>query len=924
MNTQGPIRGRATTQFVLALRIVATMTGAFGLAACDTDASLEEDLAVSRAGLSAADCPPGTNVIQGTAGDDVLFGTNRRDCILGLGGNDVIDGRGGDDFLVGGDGDDTISGSAGGDTIFGERGNDVLIGEAGPDRLDGGDGDDVLLGEDGADTLRGGNGNDLLDGADGSDDLGGGGGDDQLDGGDGADTLAGDEGTDILLGGAGSDDLSGGGGDDQLAGGAGSDSSHGGPGNDVIDGGAGRDTSNGGDGDDAIESERTDTVSGGNGTDACGGAQCELPAPANCTGDAQCAGGQRCLLSTGTCLGCLSEAACDDGDDCTADACEPVAGCVHTSITCDGPTFDVTCDARISEANQQPTFFTVVDSRRGLLVVEDPALASAPFQDDDGAIHVPIGYDGPLTLRFSARYTNDTASTLDLVNVRPYGFSHMLGESQLQYPNAGFTEQGAFTYQWTVPDALETVRLAAGENVTRSFFDYELIDAFGPTIPAIVTPWGFTTPEHDLVIGEESDFFCQILGDRIEYRDCLTDNGGCDENATCTSAGDGRTCACNAGFIGDGFVCTEAVCASNECDVTAPLLHAFSLSPAAIDTTGGAASVRATLEVTDDLSGIQFVQVRAHGPAGQFQSCYANAAPSGVPSATLACDVVFPAASAAGLWAIHVHLFDEVGNVRQLTDTALMAAGFPSSVSVESEQDVEAPTLVNFSLTPTLVDTSAAGTVRAVLEVADNLSGVQFAQVRAHGPAGQFQSCYAYPASSGQVAAMLACDVVFPPGSAAGTWSIHVHLFDEVANFRQLSDAELLAAGFPGSVVVESEQDVAGPELVAFSLAPSAIDTTSDAASVGAVLQVTDALSGIQFAQVRAHGPAGQFQSCYAYPASPGVAAATLSCSIVFPAFSASGSWDIHVHLFDQVGNVRLMTPGDLIALGFPAAVQIN
>jgi len=55
--------------------------------------------------------------------------------------------------------------------------------------------------------------------------------------------------------------------------------------------------------------------------------------------------------------------------------------------------------------------------------------------------------------------------------------------------------------------------------------------------------------------------------------ECLTDNGGCDANATCTNNSDGVTCACNGNRIdenGDGTLCTlpagEACTTNEECN----------------------------------------------------------------------------------------------------------------------------------------------------------------------------------------------------------------------------------------------------------------------------------------------------------------------------------------------------------------------
>lgn len=272
--------------------------------------------------LTAADCPAGYNVIQGTAGPNTLTGTARNDCILGLGGNDVIDGFAGQDVLIGGDGNDTLRGGLGNDTLHGEAGNDTLVGGIGDDVLRGGAGNDDLDGGEGRDELGGDDGNDILAGGLGADLLNGGLGDDQLSSGLGGDTLNGDAGNDILTGGVGSDTLNGGDGDDRIAGSLGNDNISGGDGNDVIDPGLGTDTVQAGDGHDAVESSGNDSINGGPGTDACLGIECELGSPIDCISDVQCGPDKRCLAATGTCLGCF-----DDRDCTSANRCQQNAVC---------------------------------------------------------------------------------------------------------------------------------------------------------------------------------------------------------------------------------------------------------------------------------------------------------------------------------------------------------------------------------------------------------------------------------------------------------------------------------------------------------------------------------------------------------------------------------------------------------------------
>jgi RTX calcium-binding nonapeptide repeat (4 copies) len=115
-------------------------------------------------------------------------------------------------------------------TISGTPRADHLVGTARRDVICGRGGDDVIRAAGGDDLLRGGDGRDRLVGGTGDDALGGGDGQDEVVSGDGADQLHGGGGADTLTSAAGRDVLAGGPGDDDLDGGQGSDDIDGGPG----------------------------------------------------------------------------------------------------------------------------------------------------------------------------------------------------------------------------------------------------------------------------------------------------------------------------------------------------------------------------------------------------------------------------------------------------------------------------------------------------------------------------------------------------------------------------------------------------------------------------------------------------------------------------------------------------------------------
>ncbi|MFM4856425.1 type I secretion C-terminal target domain-containing protein [Aeromonas hydrophila] len=100
---------------------------------------------------------------------DQSSNNDKADVLIGGDGNDILFGQGGDDFLFGGTGNDILFGGAGNDTLYGESGNDTLYGGSGNDTLYGGSGDDTLSGGLGNDILVGGLGNDILKGDGGAD-----------------------------------------------------------------------------------------------------------------------------------------------------------------------------------------------------------------------------------------------------------------------------------------------------------------------------------------------------------------------------------------------------------------------------------------------------------------------------------------------------------------------------------------------------------------------------------------------------------------------------------------------------------------------------------------------------------------------------------------------------------------------------------
>ena len=133
--------------------------------------------------------------------------------------------------------------------------------------------------------------------------------------------------------------------------------------------------------------------------------------------------------------------------------------------------------------------------------------------------------------------------------------------------------------------------------------------------------------------------------------------------------------------------------------------------------------------------------------------------------------------------------------------------------------------------------------------------------------------------------------------------------------------AALLLAAVPALA-----DDVTPPQITAFSLTPSHIDTESAAQSVTLTVTFTDDQSGVASASWGLHMP-GSTQSGRGAPLAL-VSGTALSCtytgSITLPKGAQSGDWLASVSVRDSAGNGRVLLPDELEGLFGAAAVRVT
>ena len=191
-----------------------------------------------------------------------------------------------------------------------------------------------------------------------------------------------------------------------------------------------------------------------------------------------------------------------------------------------------------------------------------------------------------------------------------------------------------------------------------------------------------------------------------------------------TAGNDGSKTA--AALQAAGFPATLSVTSAS--DLQPPTVMSLDFTPKVVDTTSAPATVTLTARITDDLSGLSTV------------NCFMFKSPSQAKNAIQCWDrisgtaldgiyqraIQIPAFTEPGTWTLDLYLLsDAVGNSGSKTAAALLAAGFPATLSVTSAPDLQPPTVMSLDFTPKVVDTtSAPATVTLTARITDDLSGV--------------------------------------------------------------------------------------------------------------------------------------------------------------------------------------------------------
>jgi hypothetical protein len=381
------------------------------------------------------------------------------------------------------------------------------------------------------------------------------------------------------------------------------------------------------------------------------------------------------------------------------------------------------------------------------------------------------------------------------------------------------------------------------------------------------------------------------------------------------------------------------------CDVEAPQLAAFSLSPGSVDTSSGAQVIDVTARLTDNLSGVKeqgssgFVRFAAPGGDVTVDASFlpGTRVSGDSKDGVYVAEMTIPAHSPTGTWTVEQFwIYDEAGNAASLDAADLAGAGFPTSFNQTGPGDEDPPQITELSITPASVDTSSGpASVTVTARIVDTLAGAGSPQ-----GSGTVALLRFYSPSKNQIVdavmdggdrvsgsaqdGVYTVSITVPRYAEQGVWEIDAStLYDAAGNTRTVNAASLSAAGLPTGFTQAGAGDTAGPVVDGLDLGSAQVDTRSQADSLTVTLDLTDDLAGIgspespsvAFARFSSPSDGQTVDALFNKDdrLSGTALDATYRSKMTVPKFSECGVWQLdYVAAYDRAGNASFTSAGAL------------
>lgn len=242
-------------------------------------------------------------------------------------------------------------------------------------------------------------------------------------------------------------------------------------------------------------------------------------------------------------------------------------------------------------------------------------------------------------------------------------------------------------------------------------------------------------------------------------------------------------------------------------------------------------------------------------------------------------------------------------------------------------QDVTAPELAIFSMTPDSVDVSVEpDTIRFTVAATDADAGLLMAKVFIFSPSQARTITDLALFESGAQSDTVIIETVIEKFAESGDWVIdNLQLYDTVGNSEEWDTGELWERGFPTFFKVKSNQDITPPVLTHFSFSPQEVDVSTNPVSVTIDVSATDDFSGLNSAYFQFSSPGGNQLVNGMVAFEPGSTADSGQFTMQMQPFIESGEWRMsNLTVKDVAGNEYIYYHTDLFEMGFPFAINVT
>lgn len=361
-------------------------------------------------------------------------------------------------------------------------------------------------------------------------------------------------------------------------------------------------------------------------------------------------------------------------------------------------------------------------------------------------------------------------------------------------------------------------------------------------------------------------------------------------------------------------------------DMTPPTITSFSVSTQQVDLDDEPVPVTVSGTVTDNLSGFGTLKMYYTSPSGHQ---VAEAQTTSSTSTSFEAEVTFPYHAEAGVWTPVATISDASGNIEQYTAEELSGLGFDLDVTASSSTpDTTSPVLTNLeqiSSSTLNVENNAEDYV-FFATVTDENSSVASVNFRIISPSGRYY--LAVECAPTAIEDMYGCQKTVDLYVESGSWPIQVTVSDRAGNSHTYDAADLSNMNFPNKVDVVSVPDT--DPVVIDSLNFSPFYVHHEDANPGGVVVTAQGFYSDAFAGVAQANLVYKSQtSTQSFVASGYVEDSNLTqwhyeYIIVTPPYPAEGDWLPELTTLDGIGNEKVYSHADLLALGINLKITIG